>query len=404
MLMFVLGTIFVLNPVLGHFCRGRGVPVSVGYILTGLLLGALLRQFELQNSDFDSVFSALASLGVVALLFRVGLRSHTSALLEKLPAASVIWVCNVAGSLLVGFVVAFYVLGWSIETSLIIGVAFSATSVAVSVAVWDEAGKLSSGEGQMLVDVAELDDLSAAVLLAVLIGVLPAMLNGYDDLWLQVGSASLVILGKLAVFVTGCYLFAFYIEKRFTSFNARLSESESIMTISILGAGLAIAALADALGFSLAIGALFAGLAFSRDPDAVRTDGRFSYIYDLLTPFFFIHIGMQTDVGSLITALDIGLILFVAAAGIKLVSTSLPALLSMNRTHALMLGLSMVPRAEIALVVMYTCRAIDPGLVPDDVFASMVLVSLGTCIVAPVMLRKMLSVEAYGNLSDTNKN
>jgi Kef-type K+ transport system membrane component KefB len=368
-----------------------GVPVSVGYIVLGLLLGALLRQFELQSTNFDSVFAALGSLGVVALLFRVGLRSHTSALLEKLPAASLIWVCNVVGSLLVGFFVARFLLSWSIETSLIIAVAFSATSVAVSVAVWDEAGRLASNEGQMLVDVAELDDLSAAILLAVLIGVLPAMLSGQGDIWSQAGSASLIIFGKLAVFMSGCYLFAFFFEKRFTSFNARLSESESIMTISILGAGLAIAALADALGFSLAIGALFAGLAFSRDPDAVRTDGRFSYIYDLLTPFFFIHIGMQTDVEALFTALDIGLVLFVAATGIKLVSAALPALLSMNRTHALMLGLSMVPRAEIALVVMYTCRAIDPALVPDDVFASMVLVSLATCIVAPVMLRKMMS-------------
>ncbi len=391
MLMFVLGAIFVLNPLLGHFCRRMGVPVSVGYIVLGLLLGALLRPFDLQSTDFDSVFAALGSLGVVALLFRVGLRSHTSALLEKLPAASLIWISNVVGSLLVGFVVAHFVLSWSVETSLIIAVAFSATSVAVSVAVWDETGKLASSEGQMLVDVAELDDLSAAILLAVLIGVLPAMLVGQVDIWSQVGSASLIIFGKLAVFMSGCYLFAFFLEKRFTSFNARLSESESIMTISILGAGLAIAALADALGFSLAIGALFAGLAFSRDPNAVRTDGRFSYIYDLLTPFFFIHIGMQTDVGALFTALDIGLVLFVAAAGIKVVSTALPALLSMNRTHALMLGLSMVPRAEIALVVMYTCSAIDPALVPDDVFASMVLVSLATCIVAPVMLRKMLS-------------
>ncbi|MEE4282398.1 MAG: cation:proton antiporter [Pseudomonadales bacterium] len=389
--MFVLGAIFVLNPLLGHFCRRMGVPVSVGYIVLGLLLGALLRPFDLQSTDFDSVFAALGSLGVVALLFRVGLRSHTSALLEKLPAASLIWISNVVGSLLVGFVVAHFVLSWSVETSLIIAVAFSATSVAVSVAVWDETGKLASSEGQMLVDVAELDDLSAAILLAVLIGVLPAMLAGQVDIWSQVGSASLIIFGKLAVFMSGCYLFAFFLEKRFTSFNARLSESESIMTISILGAGLAIAALADALGFSLAIGALFAGLAFSRDPNAVRTDGRFSYIYDLLTPFFFIHIGMQTDVGALFTALDIGLVLFVAAAGIKVVSTALPALLSMNRTHALMLGLSMVPRAEIALVVMYTCSAIDPALVPDDVFASMVLVSLATCIVAPVMLRKMMS-------------
>jgi Kef-type K+ transport system membrane component KefB len=157
-----------------------------------------------------------------------------------------------------------------------------------------------------------------------------------------------------------------------------------------LGAGLAIAALADLLGFSLAIGALFAGLAFSRDPEAVRTDGRFSYIYDLLTPFFFIHIGMQTDVTAMLSSLDLGVVLFIAATAVKVVSTALPALLSMNRRYALILGLSMVPRAEIALVVMYTCSLIDPGLVPAEVFASMVLVSLGTCIFAPVVLRRML--------------
>ena len=158
MLMLVLGAIFILNPITGYLCRRLGLPVSVGYILLGLLLGALLRHLELQDAEFDNVFAALASLGVVALLFRVGLRSHTSALLEKLPAASLIWICNVGFSLLVGFVVAFYLLAWSVETSLVIAVAFSATSVAVSAAVWDEAGMLGSSEGQILVDVAELDD------------------------------------------------------------------------------------------------------------------------------------------------------------------------------------------------------------------------------------------------------
>ncbi len=366
------------------------MPILVGYILLGLLLGFVIKLFNVPRADYDTVFGALASLGVVALLFRVGLRSHTSALVEKLPAASLIWIGNVVGSLVVGFLVSRYVLGWSVETSLIIATAFSATSVAVSVSVWDELGKLSSDAGQLLVDVAELDDLSAAVLLAVLIGTLPAILNGSDGLWLQVGTSATLILAKLFVFISGCYLFAHHVEKRFTAFNSQLSASESILTISILGAGLAIAALADLLGFSLAIGALFAGLAFSRDPEAVRTDGRFSYIYDLLTPFFFIHIGMQTDVTAMLSSLDLGVVLFIAATAVKVVSTALPALLSMNRRYALILGLSMVPRAEIALVVMYTCSLIDPGLVPAEVFASMVLVSLGTCIFAPVVLRRML--------------
>lgn len=393
MLLITLAAILILSPLMKSVCHRFGLPASVGYIVLGLAIGALVRPWAVLSPGFDSVFEVLAQLGVVALLFRVGLRSHTSALLDKLPEASVIWVGNILGSLVIGYAVARYGLQWSVETSLVIATAFSATSVAVSVSVWDELGRLNTNEGQILVDVAELDDLSAVVLLAVLLGTIPILLNGEDGLWLRAGISSLVILTKLALFIVGCYLFAHFLETDFTRFNRRLSDSESALTISILGAGLAIAAIADFLGFSLAIGALFAGLAFSRDPEAVHTDGRFTYFYDFLTPFFFIHIGMQTDLTALASTLDIGLVLFIAAAFAKFVSTVVPALLSMDRGDALTLGVSMIPRAEIALVVMYECRAIDERLIPPEAFAGMVLVSLATCIFSPILLRRMLSRE-----------
>jgi hypothetical protein len=65
----------------------------------------------------------------------------------------------------------------------------------------------------------------------------------------------------------------------------------------------------------------------------------------------------------------------------------------MNLKDALTIGVSMIPRAEIALVVMYECRAIDEQVVPPEVFAGMVMVTLGTCIVSPILLRRMLSRE-----------
>lgn len=391
MLLITLAVILILSPLTKSASNRFGLPTSVGYIVLGLAIGTLVRPWVASSPGFYSVFEVLAQLGVVALLFRVGLRSHTSALLAKLPDATLIWIGNVLGSVAIGYVVARYGLQWSVETSLVIAIAFSATSVAVSVSVWDELGKLDSDKGQILIDVAELDDLSAAVLLAILLGTIPTLLSGEDGLWLLAGTSSLVILTKLALFIVGCYLFAHFLEAHFTKFNRRLSNSDSSLAISILGAGLAIAAIADYLGFSLAIGALFAGLAFSRDPDAVHTDGRFGYFYDFLTPFFFIFIGMQTDLMPLISSFDTGLVLLVAAALAKFISTAAPALLSMSRNDALALGVSMMPRAEIALVVMYACRTIDERIVPPEVFAGMVIVSLGTCIVSPILLRRMLS-------------
>jgi Kef-type K+ transport system membrane component KefB len=390
-LLLTLGIILILSPMIRGLGHRFGIPASVGYILLGLLISSVIPIWSSYSPGSDRVFEVLAQLGVVALLFRVGLKSHTSALIEKLPDASFIWIGNIVGSLAVGFVVARYGLQWSMETSLVIATAFSATSVAVSVSVWDELGMLNSEAGQLLVDVAELDDLSAVILLAVLLGALPALMNGDDGLWLKVGASSLAILAKLVLFVIGCYLFAHFIEPGFTRLSSQLSDSRSSLTISILGVGLAIAVIAESLGFTLAIGALFAGLAFSRDPEAVHTDGRFLYFYDLLTPFFFIHIGMQIDLSSLVGNLGVGIVLFLAAAAAKLVSTALPAIVSMDKRDALILAVSMVPRAEIALVVLYACRAVDERIVPPDVFAAMVVVSLGTCIVSPILLRRMLS-------------
>lgn len=397
LLLAVLGALFIAGPLTKRVCRRSGLPVSVAYIVLGLVMGSALRPSGALSAPLiDGTFAALAQLGVVALLFRVGLRSHTGALLEKLPNASVIWAGNVVGTFAAGYAVSRYGLDWSLATSLAVGTAFSATSIAVSVAVWDELGLAHSDTAETLLDVAELDDLSAAVLLAILLGTLPALLDADAHLWLQAGTSLIVVLVKLAVFIAGCYLFAHFVEADFTAFNRRSSDSPASLTISILGAGLMIAAIAGYLGFSIAIGALFAGLAFSRDPQAVRTDGSFSYFHEFLTPFFFIHIGLQTDVTVLIDALDVGLVLFVVAAASKLAFTAAPALLSMRRREALNLGVSMIPRAEIALVVIYECRALDDRIIPGEVFAGMVLVSLATSVVSPIALRRMLGVRETG--------
>ena len=389
-LLIALGLVLVLSPLTRNLCNKLGIPASVGFIVLGIVIGVLDHQWAHLPPQFEDVFGVLAQLGVVALLFRVGLRSHTRALLSKLPRASGIWLGDVLTNLALGFALARYGLGLPLEAALLIATALSATSVAVSVSVWEEVGKLDTDTGQVLVDVAELDDLSAMLLLAVVLGILPTLLDGGAVGWSQVGGVALYILMKLAAFIFGCYVFAQLLEPRFTRFNLAISDSETGLTISILGVGIAIAALADLLGFSLAIGALFAGLAFSRDPEAVHTDARFGYFYEFLTPFFFIHIGMRTDLSALTETLGIGLVLLGVAALAKFLGVTGPALLTMPRKDAIELGVSMIPRAEIALVVMYQGLEFREGLVSAEIFAAMVLVSVGTCVVPPILLRRML--------------
>ena len=198
------------------------------------------------------------------------------------------------------------------------------------------------------------------------------------------------MLTKLFLFIAGCYLFAHFLEEKFTRLSHRLEGTATALTITILGVRLAIASVAGYLGFSLAIGALFAGLAFSRDPKAVHTDSGFIYFYEFLTPFFFIHIGMQVDPAAFMVGADTGLLLAGAAAAAKVIGVMIPALLLLNRADALVLGVSMIPRAEIALLVVYQCSQLGDELISPEIFAGIVITSILTSIVAPPLVRFLL--------------
>lgn len=158
-----------------------------------------------------------------------------------------------------------------------------------------------------------------------------------------------------------------------------------------------IAALAEALGFSLAVGALFAGLAFSRDPRRLRLDRAFETLFRFFVPFFFVGIGLAVPVGGMGAALGIGgLLLGVAVIG-KVAGTALPLVAVTGGSGALLIGVSMVPRAEIALIVMERGRALGDWAVPPELYGAMVLVSLGACLLAPPVVRYLLGARETGS-------
>ena len=144
------------------------------------------------------------------------------------------------------------------------------------------------------------------------------------------------------------------------------------------------------LGFSEAIGAFFAGLVFSRDPQAVRIDASFDLLYELFVPFFFIGIGLKIDPVNFLAGLSLGSILLIVAVLGKLIGAGVPAAIAVGWTGAILIGISMLPRAEIMMVVMQHGLQLGTWAVPSQVFAGMVVVSAATSIATPVLLRPLL--------------
>ncbi len=390
LLILLLGGIILITILLRPALNRLGVPSLIGFMLLGFILRVADYHYSFLSDDIYRIFEFLATVGIIFLLFRVGLESNLAGLRRQLKRASVIWVGNILFSGILGFVAAYYLLGQDLIPSLFVAIALTATSVAISVGVWHESKAIKSTNGELLVDVAEMDDISGMLLMALLFSAVPLLKDEVDIAATAVIAETLGLLAlKLLGFGTVCVLFSRYIEHRITAFFKKYMQLPGRI-LMIAGFGFIIAAIAGLIGFSVAIGAFFAGLIFSRDPDAVKLDTPFEILSDFFTPFFFIGIGLNIQPDTLVTGLGIGGVLLAVAVIGKLAGTGGPAVLTTGWRDSILLGVSMIPRAEIAMIIMQRGLELGDWAVPSEVFSGMVLVSLVTCIGAPLILRLLL--------------
>jgi len=366
------------------------LPALIGFMAVGFAVRLGDSYWGFMDDQAQNIFDFLAEIGLICLLFRVGLESNLAGLLRQLRRATVVWVGDVAVSGLVGFAASYYLLGLPLIPSLFVGSALTATSVGIGVRVWQDRKALGTPVGELLLDVAEMDDLSGIVLMALLFAVAPVLRDsGHVSLGPMVAETCGWVLGRLLAFGAACVVFSRYVEKRLTDFTRRIERGPDPM-ITMVGVAFVVAALASLMGFSVAIGAFFAGLVFSRDPAAVKMEGSFDALYELFYPFFFIGIGLGMAPASLTGAVGLGLVLLAAGIVGKVAGAGTPTLLTAGRRSALLMSPSMIPRAEVAMVIMLHGRAMGDWAVPDEVFSGMALVSAVTCVLSPVALGWML--------------
>lgn len=396
-LIFLIGLLVAASVSLRIALERTWVPPLLAFMALGFLLRLADHRWDLLSADAEFVFDVLAELGIIALLFRVGLESDLAGLWRQLPTASLIWVGNVAASAVLGYIAMAYVLGFGFVPSLVAATALTATSIGVSVGLWGEHDAIKTPKGELLTDVAEMDDLSGITLMAVLFAVLPILAGGSGEgsgagttspeasLTSELWAATGILIAKFALFASACFLFSRYGEEHLRAFFERYASPPELVVL-VAGIGIIIAGTAGWLGFSAAIGALFAGLAFSRDPEAVKVDAGFGGIYHLLVPFFFIGIGLSLDPGALTGALVAGAVLTAVAIVGKVVGAGLPALASTGVAGAALIGVSMVPRAEITMIIMERGRQLGDWAVPAELYAAFVIVSAATCLFTPLTL------------------
>jgi Kef-type K+ transport system membrane component KefB len=354
--------------------RRLGQPTLVGEILAGVLVGPAV----LGLVEPGDVLEVFAELGVVFLLFWVGLETKLSDLREVGATATSVGLLGVvipfAGGVALGAA-----LGESTATSLFIGAALTATSVGITSAVLIELGVLGRRTSRTILGAAIVDDILALLLVAVAAGV--AAEGGVD-------------LGSIAITAAIAIAFVGFIALGGTKLLAarpgllhapRFSESPLLPAVIIC---LGLAAFASQIGLAAIIGAFLAGMIVAETREQSPIEEEIAPLYAFFPPFFFAFIGLEVSLAALAHVHTLLLLAGVTALAIatKFVGAYLGAI-RMGRRDAAFVGVGMVPRGEVGIIVAGIGNA--TGTIDAELFAVIVAMSVLTTLLVPPVLRRL---------------
>jgi len=351
-----------------------GQPAIVGEILGGVLVGPAV--FGLV--EINEVLRVFSELGVVLLLFWVGLQTRLSAMRAVGRIALAVGGAGVVVPFLAGIGLGL-ALGESAETSVFLGAALAATSAGITSATFLDLGIARTRAARTVLGAAVVDDVLALLLLSVAVGM--AGEGGVE------AGEIVLALGIAVAFV----VFVALGGTRLLQSRPRLLEAPRFAESPLLPAVilcLGLAAFAAEIGLAALIGAFLAGMIVAETKDSSSIEEEVRPLYAFFPPFFFAFIGIELDLDALFSA-D-ALLLLAAVTALAAVTKLIPAYLAargLGRGEAAIVGVGMIPRGEVGIVVASIGAA--EGVVDAELFAVVVGMSVLTTLFAPFVLRRL---------------
>lgn len=397
-LFFALGVIIAAARVGGTLARRFDQPRVLGELIVGVILGPTLVDllhasvFGLEQAHLEETVAELAELGVLLLMFKVGLEVHMNELFK------VRWVAGLAGfsgallpvALVMPVVMAF---GYAWPQALFAGVTMAATSVSISAQVLLELNVLYTREGNALLATALIDDVVAILLVSLTIAI-----TGPGG---EVAPGYLVlIVVRMTAYIVVAFLLSWFVLPRVMNWIDRRPESKqsygdaAVALIIVLIFGWS----AEYFGGVAAItGAFIAGVGLSRARSGAKHQIEVAVsniAYAFLVPIFFVNVGLQIDLSTFpLSALPLaGLILLMAVIS-KIVGCGLGARLGgFTNIESVRLGTCMISRGEVGLIIASLGLSVGVLTASDPLFASLFLVILLTTVLTPPAVRRVFKI------------
>jgi Kef-type K+ transport system membrane component KefB len=396
-----LAIILIASKIGGDLAVRARQPAVLGELAIGVLLGnlSLLGFARLEPLETNAGIDLIGQLGVLVLLFSVGLESTVGEMKRVGGPAFVVAVLGVVTPWLLGWGVGRLMLpDHSMYVHIFLGAALTATSVGITARVLQDLGRSKSAEAKIILGAAVIDDVLGLVILSLVTGLIAAANAGTSISYVSIG----MIVVKASVFLFGSLAIGVWLAPRFFRAALRLRSPAVLLTLGLAFCFL-LAYLSEVIGLAPIVGAFAAGLIL--EPVHYRdfvTRGEHPLeesvvpIANFLVPVFFVVMGMHVEASTFARMETLGLaaILSLAAIAGKQACSLGAGRVGGKKLDRLSIGIGMIPRGEVGLIFASIGAGLTLGgerIVSEAVYSALVIMVIVTTLVTPPALKWSLS-------------
>jgi Kef-type K+ transport system membrane component KefB len=369
-LLTVLVALLIATKLLGVIAQRIGQPAVVGELIAGVILGKSVIGLL---DPADPVILSMAELGVLILLFEIGLHTDLKSLMKVGGEAVTVALVGVIVPFAAGYG-AGALLGLSPIPSIVAGAALTATSIGISARTLSDLGKLETAEGQIVLGAAVLDDIVGLVILSVVSGLVGGVA-------LTLGGITLTTLIAIGFVAAALILGNFLVPPIFRAIAT--IEASGVLGVAGLAFAFLLALLAASSGSATIIGAFSAGLVLHGTPQRQAIEKATTQLGHFFVPIFFASVGAAVELGTLADARVLGLGAALVAVGVlgKFVAGYAPFWF---RGRKSLIGIAMIPRGEVGLI--FARMGLATGALTSQLYSAIAMMVLVTTFITPPLL------------------
>ncbi len=366
------------------------LPAVLGELFAGIIVGPFaLGSLPLFDGKplviLDETVRQIGEISGIVILFIAGLEITPREFLRGGPASFTVGACGVIVPFFVGYY-AFTAFGVGALQSVLVATALTATSIAISVRVLTELGKMQTKEAKLILGAAIVDDILAIAVLSV-VTTMAQTGNMTPDVF-DITFLILKILGIFAALLAGAIFIIPKILHAERLWKSR-GSIEGIVTASFFGAS----GIAAAVGLSPIVGAFAVGMAVASTKIIRRVEEYVDKLEIIFAPLFFAIIGAQVNLtGINLNVLLLSSIVIAVAIVTKLIGCGLPAMLFLrNKSKAMKVGIGMISRGEVGLIVAGI--GVTSGALSPNIYTTIIIMVAITTLITPIWLKREYSKE-----------